>query len=72
MSRYVQHQRYPHQELGSVEADSSRYITVPGYIGSTGNVEVSGKIPMWMLVAGGLAAAWYFGVSLPLVGKRKK
>lgn len=72
MARYVTHQRYPHQELGSVEADSPRYVSVPGYIGNVGSLEVTGKIPTWVFVAGGLAAAWYFGVPLPVVGKRKK
>lgn len=60
MSRYIPHSRSRNQAVGELRASSDRYITVPGFIGSTGEAEVSATVPTWLLVAGAAGAAWYF------------
>ena len=72
MARYVQSQRYPHQNPGEVQADSARYVDVPGYFGSAGEVTVGGKIPTWAMLGAIVGGLWYVGVDLPVIGKRKK
>lgn len=75
MARYFPHNRNPdgetsgsfiphnHPDVGAV------YEDVPGYFGG---IEAEASLPTWALVLGGLGAAWYLGMPLPLIGKRKK
>ena len=74
MSRFVPHRRHADQEVGELRAQSgpNRYVTVPGCVGSAGEAAVSATIPTWAIITAGLAGAWYLGVPLPVIGKRKK
>lgn len=87
MARYFPHARQPdgetsgtfiphaHRDVGAVHEGATdisglgQYLDIPGYIGA---VEMKGKIPTWAMIAGGLGVAWYMGVNLPIIGKRKK